>query len=177
MQFRTTLNVWLDSLRVESVTTKSTHFVALPEYPRNSPHRAAWVSSLSPMFSGAWLLSVGFFSVPCPLKKLQHSKTAKQNHPGVPWQTPAKPRHAGRRHKHKGPHLSSQMWALLCLRKTRLRLPSRERRQHTTERSTRAQYYWKEFALRDLSDARTPCKTGSTQGSAATTGRETSRSP
>jgi hypothetical protein len=56
IQFRTTLSVWLDSLRVESVTTKSTHFVALPEYPRNSPHRAAWVSSLSHLFSRTWLL-------------------------------------------------------------------------------------------------------------------------
>jgi hypothetical protein len=48
--FATTLNTWHDSLRVESATTKSTHFVALPEYPRNSPHRAAWVSSLNPQF-------------------------------------------------------------------------------------------------------------------------------
>jgi hypothetical protein len=48
-EFRTTLWEWQDSLRVESVTTKSTHFVALPEYPRNSPHRAAWVSSLTPI--------------------------------------------------------------------------------------------------------------------------------
>jgi hypothetical protein len=44
--FAVTFNEWQDSLRVESVITKSTHFVALPEYPRNSPHRAAWVSSL-----------------------------------------------------------------------------------------------------------------------------------
>ena len=43
--FDVTLDKWQDSLRVESVITKSTHFVALPEYPRNSPHRAAWVSS------------------------------------------------------------------------------------------------------------------------------------
>jgi hypothetical protein len=50
--FRTTLRKWLDSLRVESVTTKSTHFVALTEYPRNSPHRAAWVSFLTPQQSG-----------------------------------------------------------------------------------------------------------------------------
>jgi len=42
-----TLSEWQDSLRVESVIAKSTHFVAVPEYPRNSPHRAAWVSSLS----------------------------------------------------------------------------------------------------------------------------------
>ena len=45
--FRFTFKEWQDSLRVESVITKSTHFVALPEYPRISPHRAAWVSSLS----------------------------------------------------------------------------------------------------------------------------------
>lgn len=38
------LREWQDSLRVESVITKSTHFVALREHPRNSPHRAAWVS-------------------------------------------------------------------------------------------------------------------------------------
>src|SRR5580693_6776435 len=45
---------WQDSLRVESVITKSTHFVALLEHPRNSPHRAAWVSTLSPfIFSAA----------------------------------------------------------------------------------------------------------------------------
>lgn len=46
-RFAGTLKKWQDSLRVESVITKSTHFVALTEYPRNSPHRAAWVSSLS----------------------------------------------------------------------------------------------------------------------------------
>jgi len=45
-------NEWQDSLRVESVITKSTHFVALLEYPRNSPHRAAWVSSLTPPSPG-----------------------------------------------------------------------------------------------------------------------------
>src|SRR5260370_30328629 len=50
-----TLEKWQDSLRVESVITKSTHFVALPEYPRNSPHRAAWVSSLSRLFWIIWL--------------------------------------------------------------------------------------------------------------------------
>jgi hypothetical protein len=43
-------NEWQDSLRVESVITKSTHFVALLEYPRNSPHRAAWVSFLTSNF-------------------------------------------------------------------------------------------------------------------------------
>src|SRR5258706_16020807 len=43
-----TFKEWQDSLRVESVITKSTHFVALTEYPRISPHRAAWVSFLSP---------------------------------------------------------------------------------------------------------------------------------
>jgi hypothetical protein len=47
IRFAVTFNKWQDSLRVESVITKSTHFVALTEYPRNSPHRAAWVSSLS----------------------------------------------------------------------------------------------------------------------------------
>src|SRR5665213_104269 len=46
-----TLETWQDSLRVELVITKSTHFVALPEYPRNSPHRAAWVSLLTHDFS------------------------------------------------------------------------------------------------------------------------------
>ena len=50
IRFAVTFNKWQDSLRVESVITKSTHFVALPEYPRNSPHRAAWVSSLSDLF-------------------------------------------------------------------------------------------------------------------------------
>jgi hypothetical protein len=33
---------------LSQLLTKSTHFVALPEYPRNSPHRAAWVSFLNP---------------------------------------------------------------------------------------------------------------------------------
>src|SRR5258706_8860188 len=47
IRFAVTFNEWQDSLRVDSVITKSTHFVALPEYPRNSPHRAAWVSFLS----------------------------------------------------------------------------------------------------------------------------------
>ena len=47
IRFAVTFNEWQDSLRVESVITKSTHFVALPEYPRNSPHRAAWVSFLT----------------------------------------------------------------------------------------------------------------------------------
>jgi hypothetical protein len=56
-RFHTNLIKWLDSLRVESVTTKSTHFVALPEYPRNSPHRAAWVSLLNPLFLRTWLSS------------------------------------------------------------------------------------------------------------------------
>ena len=48
---RIILEKWQDSLRVESVITKSTHFVALQEYPRNSPHRAAWVSLFNPLFS------------------------------------------------------------------------------------------------------------------------------
>jgi hypothetical protein len=56
-RFHTNLIKWPDSLRVESVTTKSTHFVALPEYPRNSPHRAAWVSLLNPLFLRTWLPS------------------------------------------------------------------------------------------------------------------------
>ena len=54
-RFAVTLNKWQDSLRVESVITKSTHFVALLEYPRNSPHRAAWVSFLSCTFFGLGL--------------------------------------------------------------------------------------------------------------------------
>ena len=53
--FAVTLNEWQDSLRVESVITKSTHFVALLEYPRNSPHRAAWVSFLSCLFEWIWV--------------------------------------------------------------------------------------------------------------------------
>jgi hypothetical protein len=82
--------VWQDSLRVESVTTKSTHFVALPEYPRNSPHRAAWVSSLNRLFCGPscfrWVLSCAL-----PPKNRHRNKTAEQDRPGVSWQTPAKP--------------------------------------------------------------------------------------
>jgi hypothetical protein len=53
IRFAVTFKEWQDSLRVESVITKSTHFVALPEYPRNSPHRAAWVSSLKAHFPRA----------------------------------------------------------------------------------------------------------------------------
>ena len=68
-RFHTNLIKWPDSLRVESVTTKSTHFVALPEYPRNSPHRAAWVSSLSPLFSRTWLLlQAGLTALACSLR-------------------------------------------------------------------------------------------------------------
>ena len=48
IRFAVTFKEWQDSLRVESVITKSTHFVALLEYPRNSPHRAAWVSFFKP---------------------------------------------------------------------------------------------------------------------------------
>jgi hypothetical protein len=52
IRFAVTFNEWQDSLRVESVITKSTHFVALLEYPRNSPHRAAWVSFFNGLFFG-----------------------------------------------------------------------------------------------------------------------------
>src|SRR5258708_20717587 len=55
IRFAVTFKEWQDSLRVESVITKSTHFVALLEYPRNSPHRAAWVSFLSCAFLGLGL--------------------------------------------------------------------------------------------------------------------------
>jgi hypothetical protein len=51
ISFAFIFNEWQDSLRVESVITKSTHFVALLEYPRNSPHRAAWVSFLTHLSS------------------------------------------------------------------------------------------------------------------------------
>jgi len=55
---------WQDSLRVESVITKSTHFVALLEHPRNSPHRAAWVSILRPIFIRAAIQAPGARSLP-----------------------------------------------------------------------------------------------------------------
>ena len=54
-------NEWQDSLRVESVITKSTHFVALLEYPRNSPHRAAWVSFFNPPVISDVIFGTTFF--------------------------------------------------------------------------------------------------------------------
>jgi hypothetical protein len=158
MRFRTTLSVWQDSLRVESVTTKSTHFVALPEYPRNSPHRAAWVSSLSRLFSGAWMHSQTCLAAYAGSYRRQTDRRPTLMH-GTETHTlnfmglgcaarraPPPPARsisasssalADRRRK---THISLEMRVFLSLRKILLPLPNHEHRQRTTNRFTSARF-------------------------------------